>query len=160
LDVGTYRKLKESKNKNPKLTTLVSDPDLVLAMYLESLSLPIDDLGIIWSQKMLSQIMENFREIIFHVEKISKEKGIKFRVIVDAKEENTWFLKSMNYCNIRQLENITENFQLTDNKVCVEPLFEKGQEQFSQILWSNATPLVNHKQSQFEKLWRIAKPYS
>ncbi|MDN5866787.1 MAG: hypothetical protein L0H55_05240 [Candidatus Nitrosocosmicus sp.] len=108
---------------------------------------------------MLSQIMKDFREIIFHVEKLSKEKGIKFRVIVDLNEENTWFLKSMNYCDIRQLDNITENLQLSDNKICVKPLFEQGQEQFSQILWSNSTSLVNQKQSQFEDLWKMTRPY-
>ncbi|HKR72575.1 MAG TPA: hypothetical protein VJR94_00535 [Candidatus Nitrosocosmicus sp.] len=74
---------------------------------------------------MLSQLMENFREIIFHVEKISKERRLKFRVIVDENEENTWFLKSMNYRKIRKPDNIIENFQISVTSIYVEPLFDK-----------------------------------
>jgi hypothetical protein len=38
-------------------------------------------------------------------------------------------------------------------------MFEHDNEQFSQILWSNSTSLVNEKQNQYENLWKIAQPH-
>ncbi len=158
LDAVTYRKLKESGYKEPNLTTVIRDPELMLAIYLESLNLPVNELNILWNQRMITHIMKGFREVFFHVEKLSREKGIKFRIIVELSEGNTWFLRSMKYCEVRQLDTVTENLQLIDNKIYVRPMFEQDDEQFSQILWSNSASLVNEKQSHFENLWKIARP--
>ncbi|HKR74470.1 MAG TPA: hypothetical protein VJR94_10210 [Candidatus Nitrosocosmicus sp.] len=159
MDAVTYRKLKESGYKYPNLTTLVQDPEIMLALYLESLNLPVNELDILWDCQMITHIVRGFREVFFHVEKLSREKGIKFRIIVEMSEENAWFLKSMKYCEVRQLDTISENFQLIDTKICVKPMFEHNNEQFSQILWSNSKSLVNEKQNQFENLWKIAQPH-
>ena len=158
MDAVTYRKLKESGYKEPNLTTIIREPELMLAIYLESLNLPVKELDILWNQQMVAHITKGFREIFFHVEKLSREKGIKFRIIVELSDGNTWFLRLMKYCEVRQLDNVTENLQLIDNKIYVKPMFEQDNEQFSQILWSNSTPLVNEKQNHFESLWKIARP--
>lgn len=159
LDAITYRKLRESGFKKPNLTTVVQDPEIILALYLESLNLPLIELDILWNRRMITHIMKGFREVFFHVEKLSKEKGIKFRIIVESSEGITWFLKSMKYCEVKQLDTVPENFQLIDTKICIKPLFERDNEQFSQILWSNSILFVSEKQNQFEDLWKIARPH-
>ena len=159
LDAVTYRKLKKSGFKDPNLTTLVRDPELMLALYLESLNLPLNELDVLWNRRMISHVMKGFREVFFHVERLSREKGIKFRIIVELSEGNAWFLKSMKYCEVRQLDTVLENFQLIDTMIFVKPMFEQDNEQFSQILWSNSTSFVNEKQNQFENLWKIAQPH-
>ena len=65
LDAVTYRKLKESGYKDPNLTTLVRDPELMLALYLESLNLPVNELDILWNCQMITHTMRGFREIFF-----------------------------------------------------------------------------------------------
>ena len=160
LDLGTFRELRKSGQRYPKLTIVIRNPDLVLALYLESLLLPLKELDVIWNQNMVAHIIKDFREIMFRVVKKSKKNGIKFRAVVEIDEGNTTFLKSMNYFEIRQLDSIKENLQITDNKICVKPLFDQDDEHFSQILWSNSEELVNQKKGLFENLWKVAIPIS
>src|SRR6476619_6428802 len=101
LNPCSFRKLKESNYKFPPITTIVNNPDILLAIYLDSLILPISELSIVWDKKMLDHIMKGYREIIYHVEKLSKQKGIKFHVIVESCENSIYFLTSLRYCDIR-----------------------------------------------------------
>lgn len=59
------------------------DPDISLALYLDSLNIPIKEINIVWNNLTLVYHIRNFRELIYHVENLSKEKGIKFKVIVE-----------------------------------------------------------------------------
>jgi hypothetical protein len=156
VDLTTYRKLKKSDYKEPNVTTVIQDPEMILAMYLESFNLAQNELDILWDQQMVTFIINNFREVFFHVEKLSKLKDIQFRIVVELNEGNRWFLKSTSYCKIRQIDTVPENIQLIDARIYLKPIFELEGEQISQILWSNDASLVNQKQNQFEKLWRIA----
>ena len=156
----SFRKLKESKYQFPLTTTIVNNPDILLAIYLDSLNLPVNELSIVWDKRMLIYIMKNYREIILHVEKLSKQKGIKFRVIVELNEDIDCFLTSLRYCDLRYLDNIQENFQISDNRICIIPLFNTLNEQLDQILWSNSKYMINQKQSLFYSLWKKAKPLS
>jgi len=153
-----FKKLKESKYKYPKITQIVSNPDILLAIYLDSLILPIHELNIVWGKRMLAYTMKYNREIILRVEKLSKEKGVKFRVIVEFNIESASFLKSLSYCDKRYLPNIEESFQISDNVACVVPLFHKHDEHLNQILWSNSKYAVEQKQSLFNSLWKMATP--
>ena len=155
----TYLKLRKSGFKKPNLTTVVKDPEIILALYLESLNFPLNEPEILWNRRMITHIMKGFRGVFFHVEKLSKEKGIKFRIIVESSEGITSFLKSMKYREVKQLDTVPENFQLIDIKICIKPLFERDNEQISQILWSNSTLFVSEKQNQFEDHWKIARPH-
>ena len=155
-----FRKLQESKYKYPKITQIVSNPDILLAIYLDSLILPIHELNIVWGRRMLAYTMKYNREIILRVEKLSKEKGVKFRLIVEFNKEYASFLKSLKYCDKRYLANIKESFQISDNTVCVVPLFNKHDEQLNQILCSNSKHAVERKQSLFNSLWNMATPIS
>ena len=160
LNSWLFRKLKESKYRFPLTTTIVNNPDIMLAIYLDSLNLPINELNIVWDERMLNYIMKNYREIIRHVEKLSKQKGIKFRVIVELNDYIDCFLISLRYCDIRCLDNIHENFQISDNRICIIPSFNTLDEQLNQILWSNSKYMINQKQSLFYNLWERAKPLS
>ena len=160
LNSWLFRKLKESKYRFPVTTTIVTNPDIVLAIYLDSLNLPINELNIVWDERMLIHIMKNYREIIFHVEKLCKQKGIKFRVIVELNEDIDCFLISLRYCDIRHLDNIPESFQISDNRICIMPSFNTLDEQINQILWSNSKYMINQKQSLFYSLWERDKPLS
>jgi hypothetical protein len=77
---------------------------------------------------MTTRIMKGFRGVFFHVEKLSKEKDIKFRIIVESSEGITRFLKSMKYREVKQLDTVPDNFQLIDIKICIKPLFERDNE--------------------------------
>ncbi|CAN5663188.1 hypothetical protein BH23THE1_BH23THE1_26610 [soil metagenome] len=153
-----FRKLKDSKYKYPKITQIVCNPDMLLAVYLDSLILPIHELNIVWDKRMLAYTMKYNREIIHRVEKLSKEKGVKFRVIVGFNKETASFVESLRYCDKRNLANIEESFQISDNTACVVPLFDKEDEQLNQILLSNSKYAVERKQSLFNSLWKMATP--
>jgi len=160
LSLCSFRKLKESKYTFPPITTIVNNPDILLAIYLDSLILPIEQLSIVWDKKILDYIMKGYREIIYHVEKLSKQKGIKFRVIVEASEDSVYFLISLKYSDIRCLNDIQDNFQISDNRIFIKPLFNTLSEQPDRILWSNSKHMINRKQSLFYNLWEKAKPLS
>ncbi|VFJ13160.1 hypothetical protein [Candidatus Nitrosocosmicus franklandus] len=158
MDLITYRKLKESGYKKPNLTTVIHDPEMILGMYLESLSLPENELNILWNQQMFDFIVTNLRETFIRIEKLSRTKGIKFRIVVELSEDNKWFLKSITYCEVRQTDAVPENLQLIDTKIYLQPVIEPDGNGISKILWSNSVDLVNQKQNQFDKLWKTATP--
>ena len=160
LNACSFRKLKESKYNIPLITTIVSNPDILLAIYLDSLILPISELSIVWDKKMLDQIVKGYREIIYHVEKLSKQKGVKLRVIVEPSENSVYFLTSLRYCDISCLNDIQENFQISDNRICIKPLFNPRDKEPDRILWSNSKYMINRRQSLFFNLWERAKPLS
>jgi hypothetical protein len=142
------------------MTTIVNDPDILLAIYLDSLILPSNELSIVWDKRMLGHILKGYREIIYHVEKLSKQKGIKFRVIVESSENSVYFLTSLRYCDIRCLNDIQDNFQISDNRICIKPLFNPLDKEPDRILLSNSKYVINRKQSLFYILWEKAKPLS
>ena len=154
----SFRKLKESTYKFPLLTTIVNNPDILLAIYLDSLILPLNELSIVWDKRMFGHILKGYREIIHHVEKLSKQKGIKFRVILESSENSDYFLTSLRYCDIRCLNHIQDNFQISDNRICIKPLFNPRDKEPDRILWSNSKYMINRKQSLFYNLWEKAKP--
>ncbi|MDN5868485.1 MAG: hypothetical protein L0H55_13960 [Candidatus Nitrosocosmicus sp.] len=125
---------------------------------MDSLILPIHELNIEWGKRMLAYTMKYNGEIILRVEKLSKEKGVKFRAIVEFNKENASFLKSLRYCDKRYLSNIEESFQISDNVISVIPLLNKQDEQIDQILWSNSKYEIERKQSLFNSLWKMAAP--
>ena len=147
LNPCSFRKLKESNYKFPPITTIVNNPDILLAIYLDSLILPISELSIVWDKKMLDHIMKGYRETIYHVEKLLKQKGIKFHVIVESCENSIYFLTSLRYCDIRCLKDIQENFQISDDRICIKPLFNPLNKEPDRILWSNSKYMINRKQS-------------
>ena len=160
LNACSFRKLKESKYKSPLTTTIVNNPDILLAIYLDSLFLPLNEISIVWDKRMLGHILRGYREIIYHVEKLSKQKGIKIRIIVESSENSVYFLTSLRYCDIRCLNNIQDNFQISDNRICIMPLFNPLDKEPDRILLSNSKYMINRKQSLFYTLWEKAKPLS
>ncbi len=158
LNKYVFRQLKKSKYNLPKVTDIVRNPDILLAIYLDSLSLPKNELNIVWDNSMVAYTMKYFREVILHIEELSQEKGIKFRAVVESNTESGPFLKLFRYCEIKHLYNIRENFQLSDDIICVIPYLNKKNVLLDQILWSNSKFCVNQKQSVFNNLWEIASP--
>ena len=107
---------------------------------------------------MLAYAMKYYREMILHIENLSKEKGVKFRIIVEFSKANAPFLNSLRYCDKRHLNNIIESFQISDHTACVLHLFNKHHEQLDQILWTNCKYMVERKQILFNSLWKMATP--
>ncbi len=153
-----FRKLKDSKYKYPRVTSIVRNPDILLAIYLDSLIVPISELNIVWDKKMLAYVMKYYREIFLHIENLSKEKGVKFRIIVEFSKENAAFLNSLRYCDKRHLNNIMESFQISDHTACVFHFSNKQYEQLDQIIWTNCRYMVERKQILFNSLWKMATP--
>ncbi len=107
---------------------------------------------------MLAYAMKYYREIFLHIENLSKEKGVKFRIIVESSKENAPFLNSLRYCDKRHLNNIVESFQISDHIACEFHLFNKQHERLDEILWTNRRYLVERKQILFNSLWKMAIP--
>lgn len=158
MDMSLFKELKDSRYKYPDVSTLVSDPDILLAIYLDSLYLPIRQLSIIWSNTMVALIMKYFKEIFLRVETYCREKNVEFRLVVESRDENEKFLKLMRYCNKRYLDNITESLQISDDKVYVKPLSNTCEDHITHIVWSNSQYLISLKQQVFDSLWKIARP--
>jgi hypothetical protein len=156
--VQSFRKLKESKYTYPETSQIVRDPDMLLAIYLDSLILPTHELTIVWDKRMLAYTMKYNREIILRVEKLSREKGVNIRIILEFSKDTASFVKSLRYCNKRHLANVEESFQISDNVMSVTPFLNKQEEQLDQILWSNSKYAVERKQSLFNSLWKMAIP--
>jgi hypothetical protein len=131
---------------------------MLLAIYLDSLILPTHELTIVWDNRMLVYTMKYNREIILRVDKLSREKGVNFRIILEFDKDTASFVKSLIYCNKRHLANVEESFQISDNVMYVTPFLNKQDEQLDQILWSNSKYAVERKQSLFNTLWKLAIP--
>jgi hypothetical protein len=130
---------------------------MLLAIYLDSLFMPMHELTIVWDKCMLAYTMKYNREILLRVDKLSREKGVNFRIIVEFNKESASFVESLRYCNKRHLANIEQSFQISDNVMSVAPL-NIQEEQLDQILWSNSKYVVERKQSLFNSLWNMAIP--
>jgi hypothetical protein len=110
-----------------------------------------------WNKPMSIFIMKDFKEILLRMGRENGEKGVEFNLIVESTNDNENYFKSIRNCNVRFLDNIVENIQLCDNRVCVRPLLDERDENLSYIVWSNFQPLINQKQQLFDSLWKMCK---
>jgi hypothetical protein len=154
----TVKKLKDSEYKQPVITTVLYNPDILLAILLDSFYLPLEQLNIIWNKMMFDFIMKYFRESIQRIEKECRRKDVEFKLIVQSSDENNKFLKSMRYCDKRHLDNVTESLQISDDRLYLKPLFNKFNEEPTHVILSNLPHLVTQKQHLFDNLWQIARP--
>lgn len=156
LDIGLFRQLKSFNYVYPNVTTVINNPDILLAIYLDSLFMPVKQLNIMWNRTMSTYITKDYKEILLRMGKENGEKGVEFNLIVESTNENEKYFKSIRNCNVRFLDNIVENIQLCDNRVCVRPFLDEGDDNLAYIVWSNFRPLINQKQQLFDSLWKMS----
>jgi len=157
VDIGLFRQLKSFNYVYPNVTTVISNPEMILAIYLDSLFMPVKQLKIMWSKSMSNYMIKDFKEILLRMGRENGEKGVEFNLIVELTNENEGYFTSIRNCNVRFIDNVGENIHLCDNRVCVRPLLDESNENLAYIVWSNFQPLINQKQQLFDNLWKMSK---
>ncbi|WP_148686046.1 hypothetical protein [Candidatus Nitrosocosmicus hydrocola] len=160
MDELTFRKLRESNYYSPTLTEVIINYDMMLEMVFHSMTIIEKGYDTVWDANVLNFIGKYFQEGIEYVEKLVRQNGIKIRMIVEATIENMDALDSLQYYDVRCLDDIKGNFGIFDNRAYMVCIFQKNSDKPDQTLWSNSKDLVDKQRVLFEKMWSMAVPLS
>jgi len=160
VDELTFRKLRESNYYSPTLTEVIINYDMMLEMVFHSMTIIEKGYDTVWDANVLNFIGKYFQEGIEYVEKLVRQNGIKIRMIVEATIENMDALDSLQYYDVRCLDDIKGNFGIFDNRAYMVCIFQKNSDKPDQTLWSNSKDLVDKQRVLFEKMWSMAVPLS
>ena len=138
MDEITFKQLKDSKYNHPEITEVMFDSSMMLEMVLDSLNIAEKGFNAVWDPIMCSFVYNYFKEGIHLLEKQTKEKDIKLRVIVEINKGNFEFIKSLKHHEIRHLEGIRSNFGIFDNRAYMVYIFHRESDKPDQTYWSNS----------------------
>jgi len=133
---------------------------MMLEMVFHSMTIIEKGYDTVWDANVLNFIGKYFQEGIEYVEKLVRQNGIKIRMIVEATIENMDALDSLQYYDVRCLDDIKGNFGIFDNRAYMVCIFQKNSDKPDQTLWSNSKDLVDKQRVLFEKMWSMAVPLS
>jgi len=153
-----YKQLMESKHYHPEVTDVIFESDKMLEMGIVAINSTERGFDIVWDKIMLDFLWNFYKVGILLAEKHAKERGIKFRLIVEITKENMESIKSFKYYEIKHIDNIRSNFAVLDNRAYMVQIFHKENEPPAQALFSNTKALVDSQQGLFNRLWEIATP--
>jgi len=153
-----YKQLMESKHYHPEVTDVIFESDKMLEMGIVAINSTERGFDIVWDKIMLDFLWNFYKVGILLAEKHAKERGIKFRLIVEITKENMESIKSFKYYEIKHIDNIRSNFAVLDNRAYMVQIFHKENEPPAQALFSNTKALVDSQQGLFNRLWKIATP--
>lgn len=160
MDEITFNQLKDSKYYHPEITEVMFDSRMMLEMVLDSFNIAEKGFNAVWDPIMCSFVYNFFKEGIHLLEKQTKEKDIKLRVIVEITKENIEFIESLKHHEIRHLDGIRGNFGIFDNRAYMVYIFHRESDKPDQTYWSNSKVLVDKQNILFSKLWNMAIPLS
>ena len=160
MDEITFKQLKDSKYYHPEITEVMFDSRMMLEMVLDSFNIAEKGFNAVWDPIMCSFVSNYFKEGIHLLEKQTKEKDIKLRVIVEITKENIEFIESLKHHEIRHLDGIRSNFGIFDNRAYMVYIFHRESDKPDQTYWSNSKVLVDKQNILFSKLWNMAIPLS
>ncbi len=160
MDIVTFRQLKESKYYDPILTEVMFDFDMMLEMVFHSMTIIEKGYDTVWDANMFNFTRMYFQEGMEYVEKLTTDKGIRIRLIVEATLENIDAIDSLKAYEIRCLDDIKGNFGIFDNRAYMVYIFHRESDKPDQTLWSNSKTLVDKQRSLFDKMWDMAIPLS
>jgi len=133
---------------------------MMLEMVFHSMTIIEKGYDTVWDANVLNFIGKYFQEGMEYVEKLVKQNGIKIRMIVEATIENMNALDSLQYYDVRCLDDIKGNFGIFDNRAYMVCIFQKNSDKPDQTFWSNSKDLVDKQRMLFEKMWSMAVPLS
>ncbi len=160
MDELTFRKLRESNYYSPTLTEVIINYDMMLEMVFHSMTIIEKGYDTVWDANVLNFIGKYFQEGIEYVEKLVRQNGIKIRMIVEATIKNMDALDSLQYYDVRCLDDIKGNFGIFDDRAYMVCIFQENSDKPDQTLWSNSKDLVDKQRVLFEKMWSMAVPLS
>lgn len=158
MDDLTFRQLKESKYYHPELTDVILDHNRMLEMVVDAIGITEKGYDTVIDSVMFNFLLKYFKYGIELIDKKIEEKGIKMRMIVDAKKENIDYINAIKFYEIKHIDGIRGNFGIFDNRAYMVFIFHKESEQPDQTLWSNSRALVDRQQTLFDRIWDIAVP--
>ncbi len=158
VDDLTFRQLMESKHYHPEVTDVIFESDKMLEMGIVAINSTEKGFDIVWDKIMLDFLWKFYKVGILLAEKHAKERGIKFRLLVEITKENMESVKSFKYYEIKHIDNIRSNFAVLDKRAYMVQIFYKENEPPAQALFSNSKALVDSQQALFNRLWEIATP--
>jgi hypothetical protein len=158
MDDIIFRQLMNSKHYHPEITDVIFESDKMLEMGIVAINSTERGFDIVWDKIMIDFLWKFYKVGIYLAEKHAKERGIKFRLIVEITKENMESVKSFKYYEIKHIDNIRSNFAILDNRAYMVQIFHKENEPPAQALFSNTKALVDSQQALFNRLWEIATP--
>ncbi len=158
MDESTYRQLKESNGRHPKVTEVIFEPERMSELGLVALTNIEKAFDVVWDKTMLDFIWNFFRVGLNLAEKMARERKVKFRLIVEVTKENKELIKSLKNHEIRHVDSIRSDFAIFDERAYMVQIFQKEDEPPSQAYFSNSKSLVISQQGLFDRLWKIAMP--
>ena len=158
VDDSTFKQLKESNHYFPEVTEVIYDSDKMLEMGSVALKSIVRGFDIVWDRLMFTFVWKYFKDGMMLAENQARNKGIKFRLIVEITKENVDLINSIKYYDIRHIDNLRGNFAIFDNRAYMVQIFHDEKDQPVQALFSNVKELVAKQEKLFEKLWDIAIP--
>jgi hypothetical protein len=158
VDDLTFSQLKDSNYHHPEITDVIFESDKMLEMGLIAINNVTHVFDIVWDKVMFDFLWNYYKVGILLAEKHAKERGIKFRLIVEVTKKNMEYVKSFKYHEIRHIDNIRSNFAVFDNRAYMVQIFHQENEPPAQALFSNTKALVDSQQILFNRLWEIATP--
>ncbi len=104
--------------------------------------------------------------VIIEVDKIKqkrihavKERGIKLRYVTEITKDNIDYVKEMmRFSEIRHIETLKGNFEVSDEKAYVAVATLKESQSLPKLLYSNIAEMVEQQQFIFDSFWNRAIP--
>ena len=97
MDDLTFRQLRDSKHYHPEVTDVIFESDKMLEMDIVAINSTEIRFDIVWDKIMFGFLWKFYKVGIHLAEKHAKERGIKFRLIVEITKENMDSIKSIKY---------------------------------------------------------------
>ena len=117
VDDSTFKQLKESNHYFPEVTEVIYDSDKMLEMGTNALNSIVRGFDIVWDRLMFTFVWKYFKDGMMLAENQARNKGIKFRLIVEITKENVDLINSIKYYDIRHIDNLRGNFAIFDNRL-------------------------------------------
>ncbi len=117
-------------------------------------------------RKIDSCISSTGPSVIIEVDKIKqkrihavKERGLKLRYVTEITKDNIDYIKEMmQFSEIRHMEGIKGNFEVSDEKEYVAVATLKESQSLPKLLLSNIAEMVEQQQFVFDSFWNRAIP--
>jgi len=158
VDDSTFKRLKESKYHHPEVTEVIFEANQMFEMSLHSIGISEKGFDIVWDTIMVNFIKKYYKDGLQLLENQAKKRRLRRRLIVEVTTENIDFVNSLDYSEIRHVDNLRGNFAIFDERAYMVQLFHKDTEQPDQAFWSNSRAFVEKQQKLFDDLWEMAIP--
>jgi two-component system sensor histidine kinase VicK len=116
-------------------------------------------------KKIDSVIDSNAPSVIVDISEIEKERlaardrGVKFRYVTEINKDNISYCKEMlKFSEIRHLDGLKGNFEVSDNKEYVATATLQKAEPITQLIYINVKEVVEQQQYIFDSFWNRAIP--